>query len=76
LAGEAFWRHQASLYFVKSPQWKAAFLANFKGYANTRENKVKAIRKTFVQLNIEEHPPRITTPIIEFGTWKGGIFAM
>jgi phosphoenolpyruvate carboxylase len=72
LNAEAFWRFSASLN-VKNPQWRDKY-AEISG-ANPeshREEKLKHIKATFRALNIPLQVPRISAPIISFGTWKGG----
>jgi hypothetical protein len=62
----------ASVY-VQSEKWRQTFLKfyNQAVHKNAREDKLKAIRKTFAALDIKLTPPRILHPVIVFGTWKG-----
>jgi len=73
LAREAFWSYQASVY-CQSDKWKRTFEAIFKTGRGDRNDKLRAIKKTFTELDIRLTPPRIVTPIITFGTWKGMLF--
>lgn len=61
-----------SFQYIENPEWKAKFLENFASRRETRAEKLSAIKKTFADLKIKLHPPRITKPLITFGTWKGG----
>eukprot|EP01119_Soliformovum_irregulare_P009646 TRINITY_DN2317_c0_g1_i2.p1 TRINITY_DN2317_c0_g1~~TRINITY_DN2317_c0_g1_i2.p1 ORF type:complete len:1133 (+),score=361.12 TRINITY_DN2317_c0_g1_i2:259-3399(+) len=72
LAKEAFFLYQASKYFESNQQWREKFLENFQLTQRSREEKLKAIKRTFVELNIQLEPPRIVRNPISFGTWKGG----
>ncbi len=70
LAREAFWLYQASVY-CQSEKWKRTFEGIFKTGRGSRNDKLRAIKKTFTALDIRLTPPRIAAPIITFGTWKG-----
>jgi len=70
LANEAFWLYHASLH-VNNPTFKEHFKQFYKEEGNSRESKLKAIKRSFEKLSIKLSPPRITTPIFTFGSWKG-----
>lgn len=72
LAAEAWWLFQASLY-TGDAKWMTTFEKHFLGLDGTgRENKLKAIKRSFEELKISVSPPRIVNPLITFGSWKGG----
>lgn len=72
LAAEAYWLFQASLH-TEDATWMATFQKQFTQLDGSgRENKLKAIKRTFEELKIQVHPPRIINPLITFGSWKGG----
>lgn len=73
LVKEAFWLHKASE-LAKDPQWLSAFIRIYKAFGESREGKLKAIKAACVELGLMERisPPRITTPVLTFSSWKGG----
>jgi phosphoenolpyruvate carboxylase len=72
LAAEAWWLYHASLH-TEDPKWVATFQRHFTNLDGTgRENKLKAIKRAFAELDIQLQPPRIVNPLITFGSWKGG----
>jgi phosphoenolpyruvate carboxylase len=58
--------------YCQSDKWKRTFEGIFKTGRGSRNDKLRAIKKTFTALDIRLTPPRIVAPIITFGTWKGG----
>jgi phosphoenolpyruvate carboxylase len=71
LAREAFWLYHASLH-ASDDKWREQFERFWHMEGQSRETKIKAVRKTFSALGVKLTPPRILNPIITFGSWKGG----
>jgi len=69
LAYEAFWRYHASRY-SSSADWRKMYTKVSHG--PNREDTLAAIKQTFSALGVKLTPPKITQPVIYFGTWKGG----
>eukprot|EP01117_Protostelium_nocturnum_P012732 TRINITY_DN4701_c0_g1_i2.p1 TRINITY_DN4701_c0_g1~~TRINITY_DN4701_c0_g1_i2.p1 ORF type:complete len:1027 (+),score=335.62 TRINITY_DN4701_c0_g1_i2:233-3313(+) len=69
LAYEAFWRYHAGRY-SSSVDWRKMYTQVSHG--TSREDTLAAIKQTFSALGVKLNPPKITTPVISFGTWKGG----
>ncbi|PRP78888.1 phosphoenolpyruvate carboxylase, partial [Planoprotostelium fungivorum] len=69
LAGEAFWRYHAHRYST-SADWRKMYTKISHG--PSREDTLAAIKQTFAALGVRLNPPKIVTPVIHFGTWKGG----
>lgn len=70
LANEAYWLYNASLY-ITNEEWRKTFERHYRKQDPSRESKLKAIKRTFADLNIKLQPARIKNPIITFGSWKG-----
>ena len=73
LVKEAFWLFRASE-LSKDPSWLAAFVRIYKQMGDSRENKLKAIKRACTETGCADAVPvpRISAPILTFSSWKGG----
>jgi phosphoenolpyruvate carboxylase len=72
IAREAFLLFYASHLTVSHPKFKETFESIFQNTSKTRTDRMETIKKTLTILEMKPKIPRLTAPIISFGTWKGG----
>lgn len=73
LVKEAFWLYKATE-LSKDQTWLRTFVRIYKQMGESRDNKLKAIKRAFSECKPDEAIviPRITAPVLTFSSWKGG----
>lgn len=69
---EAYLLYSACHHSQHNEEFNKVFWEYFRKTSQTREEKGICIKKTLIHLGIKYQIPKIKSPLITFGTWKGG----